>query len=174
MSGGGCGVGAGAEGETIVAPAKVDWVRLDLEMVRRSNAEHEVEKLRERRDELLALVAKISKESISPDEAAEMTNQIAALIAEVGTLRAELAEAKHWPHCYDTDSKPSCLDTTTVEGLLLLCTLDADHPDDHAALGADRQVCARWSRGTISTAAEHAIDTRPLGRGRGRPPKEKT
>ncbi len=54
------------------------------------------EGLRERRDELLALVAKISKESISPDEAAEMTKQIAALIAEVGTLRAEVQQERTW------------------------------------------------------------------------------
>jgi hypothetical protein len=45
-----------------------------------------------RRDELLSLVSDISRNAIPADEAAELHQQIRALIAEVGTLRAQLRE----------------------------------------------------------------------------------
>lgn len=45
-----------------------------------------------RRDELLALIAKLTRETPYPAEANEYRSQRAALIAEVGTLRSELAE----------------------------------------------------------------------------------
>lgn len=46
--------------------------------------------LQSRQEEHLKLIALMSKESISPDEAGELRKQMGALIAEVGTLRAEL------------------------------------------------------------------------------------
>lgn len=45
-----------------------------------------------RRDELLALVARVSRETPLPGEADELRRQVAALVAEVGTLRARIAE----------------------------------------------------------------------------------
>lgn len=47
-----------------------------------------VAELEQRRDELLALVAAVSKEAPDAGEARDLRGQVAALIAEVGTLRA--------------------------------------------------------------------------------------
>lgn len=47
-----------------------------------------------RRDELLALCAKLSRETPYASELEECRSARAALIAEVGTLRAELAEMR--------------------------------------------------------------------------------
>ena len=67
--------------------------------ISRDNAEWivaEVERLRSRRDEHLRLIRTLSVESIPEGEADELRGQIAALIAEVGTLRAERAEMCAW------------------------------------------------------------------------------
>jgi uncharacterized coiled-coil DUF342 family protein len=55
-------------------------------------AEAEVERLTTRRDELLALVRKLTRETPYPAELDECRSARAALIAEVGTLRANAAE----------------------------------------------------------------------------------
>lgn len=51
----------------------------------------EVQRLTTRRDELLALVARISQEEPLPDEVQNALDQRGALLAEVGTLRAKVA-----------------------------------------------------------------------------------
>lgn len=56
-----------------------------------SDALDEVERLRTRQQELLALVAKLTRETPYPAELDECRSARAALIAEVGTLRAALA-----------------------------------------------------------------------------------
>ena len=52
----------------------------------------EVERLRERQQEHLRLIRTISTEAIPEGEADELRGQIAALIAEVGTLRSAIKE----------------------------------------------------------------------------------
>lgn len=52
----------------------------------------EVRALRARRDELLATVAKVSRETPYPDELKGWEAQRAAMVAEVGTLRARVEE----------------------------------------------------------------------------------
>jgi len=52
----------------------------------------EIDRLTARRDELLVLVARISQSTPLPDELAGWESQRAALVAEVGTLRAANAE----------------------------------------------------------------------------------
>ena len=59
----------------------------------------EAEKLRERRDALLITVRNLSQTAIDQTEADELTGQIAALIAEVGTLRASNARLVEPPVC---------------------------------------------------------------------------
>ena len=54
----------------------------------RDHWKHECEQLEQRRDELLKLVADLSRNAISADEADELHGQIRALIARIGTLRA--------------------------------------------------------------------------------------
>lgn len=54
------------------------------------DAEERLNELETRRDELLALVRNISLESVTPEQAATLNGQVAALIAEVGTLRGEV------------------------------------------------------------------------------------
>ena len=49
------------------------------------------ESLRVRQGELLALVRRISQEAPLPEEANELRSQVAALLAEVGTLRSRLS-----------------------------------------------------------------------------------
>ena len=50
------------------------------------------EKLRERHEEHLNLIRRLSTDSISPDEAEELQAQIASLVAEVGTCRGHIRE----------------------------------------------------------------------------------
>ena len=54
----------------------------------------EVERLRARQDELLAAMVRITNETPYPDEINGWTEQRAKLIAEVGTLRAEVADLR--------------------------------------------------------------------------------
>ena len=53
----------------------------------------EVIRLRERQETHLRLISDLSKTEISREHAARLDARIAALVAEVGTLRAELAAA---------------------------------------------------------------------------------
>lgn len=52
-------------------------------------AARQLQALERRRDELLALIARISKEAAREGEAEELRGQVAALIARVGSLEAE-------------------------------------------------------------------------------------
>lgn len=51
-----------------------------------------VANLEKRREVHLKLIRRLSENAISPEEATELRRQIAALIAEVGTLRARVLE----------------------------------------------------------------------------------
>lgn len=66
----------------------------------------EIERLKTRRDELLATIVRISQETPLPEEVAEALNQRGALVAEVGTLRARVAELER--QLKDEDG-PYCL-----------------------------------------------------------------
>ncbi len=55
------------------------------------------QRLEERHQEHLELIVRLSKDSITTSEAEEMRGQIAKLIAEVGTLRADLANVSRFP-----------------------------------------------------------------------------
>jgi hypothetical protein len=55
-------------------------------------AGHEIQALEKRRDELLEMVAKLSQTVPLESEVAEALNQRGALLAEVGTLKARVAE----------------------------------------------------------------------------------
>lgn len=61
-----------------------------LERIRELEAENE--QLEERQREHLKLIRRLSTESVTPEEAEEQRGQIAALIAEVGTLRKQLGD----------------------------------------------------------------------------------
>lgn len=79
------------------APADIE-AALSHTRQRRANADvdalrRERDGLLERRDELLAVIARLGRDSIMTSEADELRGQIATLIAEVGTLRARLREA---------------------------------------------------------------------------------
>ncbi len=64
------------------------WAKTtDLEQAREGLAAAE-----KRQDELLLTIANLSKEAINPEEAQELRDQIASLIAEVGTLKSRLRE----------------------------------------------------------------------------------
>lgn len=52
----------------------------------------EVKHLRERQQVHLQLVADMSKQEISPEHAARLEARVASMVAEVGTLRAQLSE----------------------------------------------------------------------------------
>jgi len=54
----------------------------------------EVMTLREARERYLALIAKMTRETPYPDELEECRSSQRALIAEIGTLRSQLAEGK--------------------------------------------------------------------------------
>lgn len=53
------------------------------------NADICIKRLVDRQDEHLALIARLTKESITRQEAEELRRQIGSLVAEVGTLRSE-------------------------------------------------------------------------------------
>lgn len=52
----------------------------------------EIDRLRTRRDELLATIVKLTNELPFPDEVKDWTAQRAKLIAEIGTLKARVVE----------------------------------------------------------------------------------
>lgn len=54
--------------------------------------EAEIARLNARHQKHLRLIRTMSSESVSPEEATELRGQIAALIAEVGTLRSRPTE----------------------------------------------------------------------------------
>lgn len=73
---------------------KHDRLEADIAWMRSAwgEAEGEVAKLRERRDKLLDLVAKLSQTVPLEAEVADALNQRGVLLAEIGTLRSQLAE----------------------------------------------------------------------------------
>ena len=72
---------------------EIDARRLEAEQDR-DELQARVEQLEERHQAHLETIRRLSNEAIAPAEAQEITEQRAALMAEVGTLRAELAEAQ--------------------------------------------------------------------------------
>lgn len=56
---------------------------------------------KQREERHLETIRKLSMDSIHPEEAEEMRGQMAALIAEVGTLRARLKLQPVWVVCAD-------------------------------------------------------------------------
>ena len=75
--------------ELAAAQAERDEMRIERDSLRT-----ERDALAIRRDELLALVARVTNETPFPDEVKGWESQRAAMIAQVGTLRAELAAAQ--------------------------------------------------------------------------------
>lgn len=66
--------------------------------------EERIRALETRRNELLALVASISQSTPLPDEAANWTSERAAMIAEIGTLRARVRELETCRRCQRLDA----------------------------------------------------------------------
>ena len=81
----------GCEGYGIAQPDAELWAAAPTLLAELAD---EVERLRERNGELLALVAKVSQETPLPDEVANALNQRGVLLAKVGSLEAELRELK--------------------------------------------------------------------------------
>ncbi len=75
-------VGLSPERNEAIIAEEIDTLHQQIDDLIDDNESHV-----KRRDEHLALIRTISTESVSPDEADELRTQIAALIAEVGTLR---------------------------------------------------------------------------------------
>ncbi len=88
-----------AEKEVASLRARIETLRSRIYHSPRDDEDREAQmgakitRLEDRQQEHLALIRRLSMESVSHEEAAELRDQIAALIAEIGTLRAALQEA---------------------------------------------------------------------------------
>jgi hypothetical protein len=79
--------------------------------------EKERDALVTRRDELLALVARVTNETPYPDEIKGWQDQKAKLVAEIGTLKAQVAEAQRERDEYGADIRRMCGTMTAADVL---------------------------------------------------------
>lgn len=79
------------DGSTVVRERAINEEHLALDIIELCA---EVRRLQTRQQELLAAMVRITNETPFPDEAANWTEQRAKLLAEIGTLKAQLAEAR--------------------------------------------------------------------------------
>lgn len=143
-------LGCGCEAEPHTCESDADRRIAELEA--------ENERLRGRRDELLALVARISQETPLPAELEGWEGQRASLIAEVGTLRARVAELEASTAADYEAVNEAEMETVRVGAAL--DSLDAEHTvlvDQMFEVAARADVLATFQRADARNVERFAV-----------------